>query len=363
MSEPWFKKFGFEANPYQLSPPWEIPEKRIEWNRDDLQELKHKVDEFIKEAAEGYETSLRIWGPWRSGKTWLARYMAKRLSTVEGSFILKTEIFEYDPSLNTFYKKFIDSLLKSNWITRMSQLIEDPQKSNGWKNFFGRDDLGEVICNIFRDHERKLSEEWLRGEKLKSGDMTSILVKANIDSLYDKFEVFKTIIKKSQESFSTFVLVVDQLEAAKGRIAQGFSDLFRELLDSFYEKFALILISTMESIEEWYDMNFSPALEHRIKYTAEMGVLKKEYIPSFLRKHHEVYRIEDWNGEDQINPFIEDSIMYLADRMKAQYMYPNFLLKNCGIVVGRLLRAEKAIATKEIIKAEENRLEYMIKEE
>lgn len=119
----------------------------------------------------------------------------------------------------------------------------------------------------------------------------------------------------------------------------------------------------MDTIDDWYDSNFSLALERRIKYTVEMSVLKRNYIPSFLCKHHEVYRIENWEGEDQLFPFNEGSVKYLADRMDAQFMYPNFILKNCGALVKRIYDLGRTTVTEDIIKAEEKHLEYLIKEQ
>jgi len=344
MSESWHEELGFESNPYNLQEPWVTPLEKLIWNRDDLDKVKLRSDDFIEEINGGYNSSIFIWGPWRSGKSWLGRLIEKQVKK-EGVFFITINIQEGNPSQEAFYEQFIKKLIDSDWISLISSKISDPESLEAWQRYFENEDLGRILYNIYENKDKfTLSREWLSGEKLTTTNLNSIDVKINLNSLYEKMETLKILINKSQESFNSFILCVDQLEGARGRPARLLSDLLREINDSFYDKFGMILIMTMESEADWYTYGFTDPLRQRVKYTVEMELLQRDYIPIFLQKHHEVYRVSDWN-KSHLLPFQKTSIIYLADLMEVDTKYPRFLLSNCARLGKELVKKGRKTVT------------------
>ena len=360
MSVNWFEEYSFETDPYYLHGPWVTPLNEIVWNRDDLALGKIQVDSFIEEIAKGYNTSLVIWGPWRSGKSWLARYIQKNIQDQEEVFFIPIIIEEGDPSLNAFFEQFMSRLIDTDWITSIARKIPDSQKRDKWKEYFELADLGQCLYNIFTDEEKILSKEWLIGNKLSVADMKKIGVQSNLDSLYKQMDSLKIIIRKSHSTFKNFILCIDQLESARGRNARLISDLLRELTSSFYDKFTLILILTIDTISQWFEFGYTEALLERVRYKVEMELLKYDYIPKFLRLQHEAHRTEQPSGS-RFSPFSKKSILYLSGQMLPERIFPNFLLNNCGRLAREILQDRRRTITPNFIDSNLGLLQDIIK--
>lgn len=146
MSTNWYENFGFLEDPYYLVEPWVTPFKNIEWNRGDLEIEKNRIDDFIEEVKSGYNTSILIWGAWRSGKSWLGRIIQKQLIDEKEIFFIMINIEEGDPSQSAIYLQFIKRLInKSNWINLISEKVSDPTNIESWQKFFESEDLGRVL--------------------------------------------------------------------------------------------------------------------------------------------------------------------------------------------------------------------------
>ncbi|MCH7561044.1 MAG: hypothetical protein IIC67_06730 [Thaumarchaeota archaeon] len=83
--EEWFEKFEFIKDPYERLDPTKISLNQMEWNRYDLNEDREKLNQFVEDAVTGKRTSLKIFGPLRSGKTWLSHILFKEIYEKFGS--------------------------------------------------------------------------------------------------------------------------------------------------------------------------------------------------------------------------------------------------------------------------------------
>jgi hypothetical protein len=331
MSEEWYQKIGFETDPYYFTEPWVTPSEHIIWNRDDLQETKRKMNEFIEEVKREYNTSMLIYGSWRSGKSWLARYIKKEFEPNRNILFLTLIISEDDPTIKGFYQEFITRLIETDWLNKISSSIENPINFDSWRPLFDSPELSKIIHNIKTGNHKEISMDWLLGKKLTRPDMDKALVKTNLDDSYKKIETLKMIIKNIQKFYDGVIICVDQLEAGKGRGARFLSDLLRDIVSSFYEKLGLILITTMDNIDDWYTMGFTEPLLQRVKYKCSMDLINLEYLPTFLKIQQEIFRTKPWI-KSQIYPFTDDSIKYLAKNMQSDKIFPQFMLFNCGII-------------------------------
>ena len=338
---PWYEVFGFEADPYMKVDPYTIPDKRIIWNRDDLIRVKKTITDFIEDVKAGYRCALKIYGDWGSGKTWLIRYLEKRIrEKVEDVIVIRTYIPKIEPTFSVLYKKFVENVMHSNLLSKIMEALEREggPTPDGWKKAVGDDDLGQALWNIHHGQDEMLSRRWLLGAKISMRDLSSAGIISRIEGDYRRYEIMEKIIKFAREISSMTVLIIDELENVSPRLAPSLSDALRDLLDAFYDGFALICSYTAASEDEWYDLGYTDALYRRIDYTIAMEPLDITYAPDFLRLHQEVYRQPGFKVEDQLYPFTEDGVKAILTVMDPNRRLPGFILPNCGRIAKEAAR-------------------------
>jgi hypothetical protein len=333
----WFQKFEFEDDPYRNVDPIKIPLERIVWNRDDLTDVKHQLDEMLQSVQDWYRVALRVYGANRSGKTWLWRYVEKEIeSRIKDALVISTRIPEVQPTFDAFYSIIIKSIFGES-IDPSAKYLEklknkagtDPQK---YVEFLGTRDLAACLRRIAMNDEQKgTCAEWLLGTGGTIRELNAVGISSRLESSYDKYEVLRTLLEKASDLFSTTVLIVDEMENASAKFAVQLSDMLRDLLDVFYDKFVLILSITLTTMGEWYDFGYKRALDGRIDHNIYLDSVKVDYSPTFLRLHQEKYRTKKFSG-NQLLPFTEGGIRCLLTLMKEDSRYPGLILPNCGIL-------------------------------
>jgi len=108
-------KLGFEEeNPYEKRDPFKIPEEKIIWNRDDLNNKKEDIiTPLLEKAQDLYRISLLIWGFNGSGKTWLSRYITKEIKKEIGEekvLVIPIRLTKESKPFKAIYSKFIACL-------------------------------------------------------------------------------------------------------------------------------------------------------------------------------------------------------------------------------------------------------------
>ena len=333
----WFEKFEFEEDPYRNVDPIKIPLERIVWNRNDLTGAKDNLDAMLKSVEDSYRVAVRVYGPNRSGKTWLWRYIQKEmLSRVKEALVANSRIPELDASFDAFYSILVKSIFgetidpNAKYLERLKEVVG----ANGEKytEFMGMHDLAVCLRRIaLNDEQRDICREWLLGSSVPIRDVNAAGISSRLDTSYKKYEVLRTLLEKSSALFPTTAMIVDEMENASPKLAIQMSDMLRDLLDAFYDKFVLILSFTATTVGEWYDLGYKRALDGRIDYNFYLDSLKVEYSPTFLRLHQQTYRRKKFSG-DQLSPFTEDGIKYLVSLMTEDTRYPGLILSNCGIL-------------------------------
>jgi len=157
------------------------------------------MENYIQEINDGYNSSILIHGPWRSGKSWLARYIQKEFKKNPDILFITIIIDEEDPSSTAFYREFLKRVLESDFFDRIADTLETPISYENWRYVFDSQDLSRAIHNIRTGNHYELSLNWLMGRKLSASDMQKINVNSHLDSLFDKTETMKLLIKKIQE--------------------------------------------------------------------------------------------------------------------------------------------------------------------
>lgn len=325
-----YKKFEFDEDPYANIDPIAISLDRIEWNRDDLKDAKRELQNFMEDVEGLNRVALKIWGPWGSGKTWLLRLIQKLVKT--DVLVIYTKIAKVEPTFSVFYHTFIESLMPN--IREICKGIDKDENAgptiSGWIDFIKDEDLAHCLWHLYReDTYSRVSKRWLFGEKAPPKDLLDASLITTLDGDYKKYKVLEELIDLSRLAFQTPILIIDQLESATGKIAGQIGDVLRELLDEFYERFAIICAYTAEIEDEWYDFGYTEALERRIDYKIELKSLEKDYIPEFLRRHHALYRKKDIKITDELSPFTEDGIQRILEVMDPGAHYPGYILTNC----------------------------------
>lgn len=332
----WY--YDFEENPYKLRPePILLPDERIIWNRDDLDD-KENLENFIKAVLEGQSVGLRIWGDSGAGKTWLVRYIKKRLeSEIENPIIFYNRIVGAKSTFPEFYFDFITIIQP-----QLEKLLSAVTQKIGmeiahWKDYWENPNLAIALHHInSKSTHEGVSREWLKGA-VSATALKGTEIVTTLGADYQKLEVLEKLLHNSAELFSTCILVLDELARVKSGFGRELGREIKDIFDGFYGKFGLICTytgSTSDALVDYYDTHFY----ERFEYDVGLKLIKRDYVPTFLRLHHQSYRKKDAKIKDQLYPFTKDAILGLVDLINPVKLVPRSILKSCG---GLVLGAQK----------------------
>lgn len=328
----WYEKFDFDANPYQKLDPFKIDHSRLSWNRDDLAKEREKLDRFIEDLLSGSRVGLMGYGAIGSGKTWLARILQKEIRNKQpNSMFIYTKVHKLEPTFSVIYKIAMESILSEMETIRKAVSTEvGRDDEDGWKKIFADEDIAKGFVNITKGGKAgALAERWLFGYRISSSDLDTLNIINPIDSDYMKYETLRNIIFTLTKLFPVVILVIDELDNAPVKLASALSDSLRNMLDELSNNFGLFCLFTAEALEEWYEHGYSEALRRRIDYTIELGSIKVERAPDFLRKHHALYRKKEQEMKDELSPFSEDGVITLLKLMPIEKLFPGYFFPNC----------------------------------
>jgi len=334
-----YEKFGFVKNPYEKINPYLIEEKYLIWNREDLFDVRKKLDKFIDDVIDGRRVSIRIFGPAGSGKTWLTRILAKELREKNGptpkdqSIFIYTFLPELSPTFSTLYQNAIDYFLKHEF-EKIKKYVESVDKSlnfGSWEKVMKHDEL----CHVFGwistgTPNQHLAKKWLRGEKISATELTTLNFTYALDTDYKKFALLSELLKELNRMYRSVVFIIDELEHVSTKLAGAIGDAMRSLLDDFSENFALITAFTAQKEDEWYDIGFSEALSRRFDYLVALDSISSDSIDSFLTLHHKMYLKPELQEKASIAPFTKGTLQELLRTTSPRYHFPGYTLPNCG---------------------------------
>ena len=359
----WYEKFGFKDDPYVIRSPMVVPFENIKWNRNDLFGKK-SLNNFIERVLDGRRVGMRVYGPVGSGKTWLLRYIQKNLKEQSKSRALVLYTYSYiprlEPTFTVFYEKFISEI--DQYLPKILAAIDKQaghEKAN-WNNYLPYKDLATSLSNIHDKENEDVYKAWLLGIRMSSSDLREFKLTSPLIGDFKKFEVIRTLIEKSLLTFSSFTLIVDELENAPPGLAKGLGDSLRDLLDSFYDRFSLVCGYTTEIADEIIDWGYGVFLYSRLEHEVKMETLVADASLEFLRIHHECYRKPDYKVEDQLFPFDESGIRRLIEIMDPKHCYPRFILTNCGVLAEEAAK-QKVKLTAKFVSDNKEFLSYLTK--
>jgi hypothetical protein len=334
----WYEKFGFEEDPYRIVDPMTLPANRIKWNRDDLAD-KWQFQDFIDRVCNGYRVGLKIFGPIGSGKTWILRCLQESILARErNAIIIYTKLPRPSPTISTLYEYFLKSIKP-----KLSPILKIVDKKSGptiddWRNFIPNRDLATCLWYIYHkeegDMERLACEMWLAGERLSLTERKKVKIISTLDADHRKVDTIRNFLELSHLAFSTCVLMVDEMENAPVAIARPIGDSLRDLLDSFYERFALVCSYTAErAAEELLDLGYGEYLYSRLERSLSlMEPIRPEHLINLLRIHNQRYRKSGLRIEDELHPFTEEAINKLLSLMVEVRRFPRYIMDCCGII-------------------------------
>ena len=360
----WYEELGFKANPYEgTKNPYEIPLEMLAWNRPDLEREKKKLDDFVEDICEGRKVGLRMFGPNRSGKTWLTRLLEKEIlyrRKIDALF-LYTKVEEFAPAFGLVYQMAIEGTL-----VRFEKIAKYLKESKGdtslkqWMDAFPEsEDLAHCFSCISQKSNEAIAKSWLLGDKVSAANLGKLEIVHQLDSDFKKFEALRHLFKLLSEAFQTVILVVDQLErASKVKEASVLSDILREMLDVFPDRFVLVLSFMGEKEEAWFSLGYSLALEGRLRYVIQLSPIDPNTVCDLMRTHHSLYRKQKDEKQDELRPFKESGIKKLLQIMRVQYHYPGYLLTNCEELAREALKTKKNIITESFVVSHKDSLRF-----
>jgi hypothetical protein len=330
----WYEQWDFEEDPYGIKRTQLLNFDKIIWNRDDL-ESKANVSGFLEGIDSGRSVSLRIFGPSRSGKTWLLKYIEKNLKVRMNNdvIIIFAPIPESEPNLDSLYRQFISSL-EFNMSSILAKAATKAGETQGdWRNYFGDHELGSALWHIHKKSDQKIfAQEWLRGERLSGAQLEGAGLITTLTK-YKKVQVMIKLIDSIRPLYQSCVLMVDELGLIRPpNNARVIGGILKEILDSFYERFGLICTYTSKLSDSLIDLGYSQHFYKRFDFEVEMSSIHTEYVPTFLRLHNQAYRKNDSKIADQLLPFTEDAIKALLELISFENYYPGPILHSCGII-------------------------------
>lgn len=358
----WHENFQFREDPYSIRDPYTYPSlKFFKWNRDDLD--RTQLDVFLTRVLAGKRAGLKVYGPSGSGKTWLARIVEKGLKARQKKGqVVYTRLTALDPSFSTLYDGFLESVTGET-LTGVFQVLRKREKHTllEWKTVIPDENLAACLWHLAYEPEKKdYCQMWLRGEKLTASDLDQLEVTSSLDRDIKKFRAMKGLIELLRAAYPFVTLIVDELENARPVYAKALSDVFRELVDAFYDRFSLLCCYTAERADDWFDLGYTDFLYSRLELLFSLDSITSSYAPTWLRKLNETYRKKTFSG-DQLAPFTEEGVQRLLELMSPGRRYPRYILSNCAIL------AEQAAATHTLVEeglvetcAEQGLLTYLL---
>lgn len=345
----WYEKFGFKDDPYVTRNPMTVPFEQIKWNRDDLTG-KPTLDRFLERVLAGRRVGIRVFGPGGSGKTWLLRYIEKSLEEKSKGKALIAYTYAYipglEPTFSIFYEKFISEIDRHLPVILKTIDEKADHKKAKWGDYLGDRDLAEALAHIHDGENVDTYKAWLSGARMTPTELRSFKLVSPLVRDYKKYEVMRTLITQSLHAFSSFTLIVDELENAPSVLARGLGDCLRDLLDSFYDKFSLVCGYTTDIAEELIDWGYGDFLYKRLEHEIRMDALGMDAAIEFLRIHHECYRKAGYKVEDQLFPFEQSGIRRLIEIMDPKKCYPRTILINCGTLAEQAARQDVMVTAK-----------------
>jgi len=343
----WAEDAGFEANPYQKLDPFKIDPSKLTWNRNDLQEEKQKIDDFVSDLIAGARVGMRVIGAIGSGKTWLARIVEIMLKQrTNSAFVVYTKVPKIEPIFSNVYiiaiKGFLDqfNLIKEKIIQQGRQT-----DLTAWSSIFKDEDLAKGLSHICSGGKNGLiAKRWIQGDRVTTSELTALDIIEPITSDYKRFEVLVEIFKELSTIFSFSLLIVDELENAPLKLANGLSDGLRDMLSMFERKFGLICLFTAQSFDEWYDAGYSETLTRRIDYHIRVSEIQQAAIHELIRAHHRLYRRRYARiGGNELYPFTSEAIDKIFEYTPLGMRYPGYIFPNMEAIVKLALKREIAL--------------------
>lgn len=347
----WYEKFGFEDDPYVVRSPMVVPFQQIKWNRNDLVD-KPSLDRFLERVLAGRRVGMKVYGGEGSGKTWLLRWIEKTLTERSKGKALILYTYSYipklEPTFSVFYEKYISEI--DRYLPVILKKIDEKADHNraNWPTYLGDNNLATALSHIY-DKEKNADayKRWLSGASMSATDLRNLELTFPLERDYKRYEVMRTLITQSLLAFSSFTLIVDELENAPPSLAKGLGDSLRDLLDSFYDRFSLICSYTTEIADEIIDWGYGTFLYKRLEHEVKMDTLKDlDAAMEFLRVHHECYRKTGYGVEDQLFPFEQSGIKRLMELIDPKQCYARTILINCGTLAEDAVKEDITVTDK-----------------
>jgi len=359
----WYEQFEFKANPYEVKDPYEIPIEMLQWNRPDLARQKEILKAFVEDVSEGRKVGLRVLGPNRSGKTWLTRLLEKELlyqKKIDALF-LYTKVFEFAPAFSNVYQQAIEQILKQ--FEKIAKYVKENKGDTSleqWKKVFPEsEDLAHCFFCISQKSDDVIAKSWLLGEKVSAPNLSKLGIIYRLDSDIKKFELLRQVLKFLSQAFQAVILVIDQLErATKIKEASVLSDILREMLDSFSDKFAVVCSFMGEKDAQWFSLGYSQALEGRLRYVIQLAPIDENFVCDLMRAHHSLYRKQKDEKLDELRPFNEPGLKKLLQIMPFEYHYPGYFLVNCEELAREAFKGEKNVITQSFVVSHKGSLRF-----
>lgn len=331
MTEQWWETFQFKEDPYQGDiDPYAKPEWSLKWNRNDLTEGEGAFNGFIEDIERRRKVTAYVWGPWRSGKTWISRLIEKELrKKMPEILVIRVQVRRSLLGLIHFYRRIIEDTITSEKrgkkiMDRFKEYISEKRGNTQaeWRNFFGDRDLGTALFEIAHDGDSAyICKNWIQARSVSANYLKEPGILAPLKEEDVIEDVLEKLIEKFIEIFSGILIIIDQMEEAKPSLARDISSTMRRISDKFKENFALCLLLQGEEQDQWVDRGYDEALFARIRHRIRLDPISSEYAPEFLRRHNEVYREKGFEG-DQIYPFTEDGAKRLIQLLGPENSYP-----------------------------------------
>ena len=359
----WYEKFGFKDDPYVIRSPMVVPFEQIKWNRDDLVD-KPSLDRFLERVLAGRRVGMKVYGGEGSGKTWLLRWIEKILTEKAEGKALVVYTYSYIPKLeatfSVFYEKFISEIDRHLPIILKTIDEKADHKKSNWPIYLGDNDLATALSNI-HDGGKNVDgyKAWLSGARMTATELRNLNLTFSLERVYKKYEVMRTLIMQSLLAFSSFTLIVDELENAPPSLARGLGDSLRDLLDSFYDRFSLVCSYTTEIADDIIDWGYGTFLYKRLEHEVKMDTLKDlDAAIEFLRIPHEYYRKAGYKIEDQLFPFEQSGVKRLMELIDPKQCYARTILINCGTLAEDAAK-EDVTVTDKLVDQDKEFLSYL----
>lgn len=356
-----YKKFNLTDNPFSFITPTLSSETNVFWAG--MPKIKSELNEIYNNALEKAPRQIVLnWGPWGGGKTFSAYYFISNPPKKPGGAEF-TQIYVRSPkngniATSEFFRNIVDFISYSKikkQITFLRKSMDETKLITFLNDTVKSEDFTNAIL-LFGSEEKETQDLMHRYlyDGLTKRELKTVGLARNLNSNTDFIKLLSGIIVSfignQKDVDGRVILWIDELEDLiyySQKEYRSFSQTLRDFADTINHNLTIFLNFTLAEPEEsTIELMLGEALWSRINKKIRFEDLDVEGALLYCKELIEVYQIDK---SKDYNPFNEEILKMILDRIPEGNLTPRNINKFCGAFLEYSLKQNAKSINKELL--------------